>query len=148
MIGPANLLGNFDSGNGSHRRLAGRFPYSGVAANRGQSAVPGPNCHRKIEGCNDANVPKRMPLFEHSMLRSLGSDGQPVQLSRKADGEVAYINHLLHFALSFSKDFTSLQSHQSTEITFGFAQGIAKLPNDLSSLGRGQQLPFGKGVAG
>ena len=130
---------------GAERGLAGRFPEGGVAADRGQGAVPGPDSHGKIEGGDDADHAQRMPLLHHAVLRPLGGDGQPVQLPGKADGEIANINHLLHFAFAFRQDFPGFQRDKSAQIGFGVAQGVAELADDFAAFRRGQALPVLRG---
>src|SRR5207237_5755638 len=105
--------------------LAGGLPDSGVAANRRQRAVPGPDGNRKIESGNDPNQPQRMPLFEHSVLGPFGSDSQTIKLARKADSEVADIDHLLHFAFTFDNDLARFESYKPAKILLRIAQGVA-----------------------
>ncbi len=53
-----------------------------------------------------------MPGLHHAMARALRGDGQAVELARQADGEVADVDHLLHFAKALGDDLAGLQRHQ------------------------------------
>ena len=52
------------------------------------------------------------------MARTLGSDGETVQLAREADGEVADVDHLLHFAEALGDDLPDLERHQRAQGLF------------------------------
>ncbi len=85
------------------------------------------------------------------MVRALGSDGQPVKLAREADGKIADVDHLLHFALPFGDDFAGFKRNEHAQILFGVTQGVAKLANDFAAFGRWDRLPFferGSGTRG
>src|SRR2546430_2315281 len=89
-----------------------------------------------------------MPLFEHPMLGPFGGDSQTIKLARKADSEVADIDHLLHFAFTFSEDLARFERHKPAKILLRIAQGIAKLADQFTSLRRWNCPPLEKCVLG
>ena len=110
VVGAADALGDLDGGDGGERRLAGGLPDGGIAADGGQRAVPGPDGDGEVEGGDDADDAERVPLLHHPVLRALGGDGQAVELAREADGEVADVDHLLHFAFALGEDLAGISS--------------------------------------
>ena len=60
----------------------------------------------KLNAVNDCDDAKRMPLFHQTVIRPLRLNRQAVKHSRLADGEIADIDHLLHFAFALSYDFS------------------------------------------
>ena len=148
VVGAADALGDLDGGDGRERRLAGGLPDGRIAADRGQSAVPGPDGDGEIEGGDDADDAERMPLLHHAVLGALGGDGQAVELAGKADGEVADINHLLHFAFAFGEDLAGFECDEASEVALGLAQGVAELADDFAAFGGGKELPFLEGLLG
>src|SRR5580693_5201024 len=97
------------------RRLLGRLPDHGIAADQRQRRVPRPDCDREIEGGDDRAWPKRMPGFGHAMARTLRGDGEAVQLAREADREVADVDHLLYFAQALGDDLADFEGHQRAQ---------------------------------
>ena len=148
LVGAADALGDLDGGNGRERRLARRLPERGIAADGGEGAVPRPDGDGEVEGGDNADDAQRVPLLHHPVLRPLGGDGQPVELAREPDGEVADVNHLLHFAFAFGEDLAHLQRDEAPEVALGLAQGVAELADDLAALGGGHELPFAEGFLG
>ena len=73
----------------------------------------------KLKADDDADNAERMPLLHHAMVRAFGGDGQSVKLARKADGKIANIDHLLHFAFAFGQNFAGFQRDQSAQVRFG-----------------------------
>jgi hypothetical protein len=67
-----------------------------------------------------------MPLLHHAVRGTLTSNGQAIELARETDGEIADINHLLHFAAAFifpdigklDPETGSLQHPSTPKITF------------------------------
>ena len=47
---------------------------------------------------------------------ALGGDGQAVELARQADGEIADVDHLLHFAEALGGDLAGLEGDQAAEL--------------------------------
>ena len=68
-----------------------------------------------------------MPLLHESMLGALGANGQPVKLAGEAHGEIADVNHLLHFTFALGHDFARFQRDKTPKVMLGFAQGIAEV---------------------
>ena len=102
----------FDDGDGGERRFLRRFPNRGVAADRGKRRVPRPNRDRKIESGNDSDQTERMPLLHQAMVLSLRLDREAVEHPRLADGEIADVDHLLHFAFAFRDDLAGLEGNE------------------------------------
>src|SRR5208282_6056018 len=82
------------------------------------------------------------------MLGALGRDGEAVELAGEADGEVADVNHLLHFAFAFGEDLAGFECDEAPEIGFGVAQGVAELADNLAAFGGGDELPLLEGRLG
>ena len=61
-----------------------------------------------------------MPGLGHAMARALRGDDETVQLPRKANGEIADVDHLLDFAEALGKDLACLDRHQPAEIGGAF----------------------------
>ena len=66
-------------------------------------------------------------------LGALGGDGEAVELARQADGEVADVDHLLHFAEAFGDDLAGLERDQPAEIVLGGAQLLAEQAHELAA---------------
>ena len=80
------------------RRQLRRLPDNWIAAHKRNRRIPSPHGHRKVERRYAADWPQRMPLLEHAVIWPLAGDRQPVELTAQSDGEVADVDHLLHFA--------------------------------------------------
>ena len=91
------------------------FQMHGVAADRGEEGVPGPDRDREVEGGDDADDAERMPLLVHAVLGPLGVHRQAVEHARLADGEVADVDHLLDFAIALGLDLAHLEADQAAE---------------------------------
>ena len=148
VVGAADALGDLDGGNGGERRLAGGLPDGGIAADRGQRAVPRPDGDGEVEGGDDADDAEGVPLLHHAVLGPLGSDGEAVELAGEADGEVADVDHLLHFAFAFGEDLAGFEGDEAPEVALGVAQGVAELADDLAAFGGGDELPLLEGLPG
>jgi hypothetical protein len=115
------------------RSLVGGLPHYRVAADQRDRCVPGPDGHREVEGADYRHRAERVPLLHHAMPGALGRDGQPVQLSRQADGEVADVDHLLHFAAALFQDLPALDRHQLTERLLVRAQACTEAAYQLAT---------------
>ena len=134
-------VGDVLHGDGRERRGLGGLPDDRIAAHRGNRRVPRPHGHRKIERRDHADGPQRMPLLHHPVARALGGDRQAVELPRQADGEVADVDHLLHFALAFRADLAHLERDEVAERLLVLPQRIAEIAHELAALGRRALAP-------
>ena len=89
-----------------------------------------------------------MPGLDHAVAGALGGDGETVQLPRKADGEIADVDHLLHFAETLRDDLAHLQGHQRPEGFFRSAQFLAEEAHELAAAGRGNLAPSAESAPG
>ena len=135
-------------GDGGERRSRRRLPQTGVAADGRQHRIPGPDRHREIEGGDDADDPQGMVLFVQPMLGPLRGHRHPVELARLADGEVADVDHLLHFAQPFLQRFAHLQRYQGPQRLLPRPQRLADPADDLAPLRCRHQPPAAKGLPG
>src|SRR5437773_1975951 len=67
---------------------------------------------------------------------------QPIKLARKADSEIANIDHLLHFAFAFDKNLSRFERHKPRKVAFKFAQRIPEPPDRFAANRRGNSPPF------
>ena len=130
------------------RRLLRRLPDHRIAADERQRRVPGPDRDREIEGGNDRARPHRMPGLGHAMAGALRGDGETVQLPREADGEVADVDHLLHFAEALGDDLADLERHQRAQGLLRGAQFLAKQAHQFAPPRRGNLAPGEEGALG
>ena len=68
---------------------------------------------------------------------------QAVELPRQADGEVADVDHLLHFAVALGADLAHLERDQIAERLLQLAQRLAEIAHQLAALRR---RPFAPGA--
>ncbi len=66
-----------------------------------------------------------MPLLVHAVLRALRVHREAVEHARLAHGEVADVDHLLHFAQALGLDLAVLERDQRAEVVLRGAQRIA-----------------------
>ena len=130
------------------RRLFRRFPDDGVAADERERRVPGPDRDRKVERGDDRAGPERMPGLGHAVAGALRGNDETVQLPRKADGEIADVDHLLHFAETLGNDLAHLQGHKRSEGVFRSAQFLAQEAHELAAARRRNLAPDAKGAPG
>ena len=98
------------------RRLFGRFPDHGIAADDRERGVPAPRRHRKVERGDDAAHAGRVPRLAHRVAGTFRRHRQPVELPRQTDREVADVDHLLHLAETLLQDLAGLDRHQFAEV--------------------------------
>ncbi|MCY1431553.1 hypothetical protein D9M71_475250 [compost metagenome] len=79
---------------------------------------------------------------------TLGGDGQAVELARQADGEVADVDHFLHFAQAFLGDLAGLPGHQFAQLDLVLAQHFAVLADQLATARRRHLAPGLEGLCG
>ena len=63
-----------------------------------------------------------------------------------ADGEVADVDHLLHFAFAFGDNLAGLERDEFAEVAFLLAQSVAELPDGFAAHRPGRDAPFGEGL--
>jgi hypothetical protein len=49
------------------------------------------------------------------------------------NGQIADVDHLLHFAFAFGNDLSGLERHELTELAFQFTQRVAEATNSLAA---------------
>ena len=144
-IGPGlatDALGNFRHGDRGERRFFRRLPNRGVAADRGQRRVPRPDRDWKIESADHGDNTERMPLLHQTMIGPLRLNRQAIKHARLTNGEIADVDHLLHFAFALRDNFPGLERDELPEIIFVFAQGVAELANGFAANRPGRDAPF------
>ncbi len=127
-------LKNGVGGKAGERRLFRRLPDDGVAADKRQGGVPGPDGDGEVERRNDAADAKRVPGFHHAMLAAFGGDRQAVDLARQADGEIADVDHFLHFAKAFGGHLADFERDELAEIGLVGAKFFAKQADQFAAL--------------
>ena len=138
-------LGHGDRG---ERRFLRRLPDGRIATDRGQGRVPRPDRNRKIKCGNDGDDAKRMPLLHQAMVRPFRLNRQAIKHPRLADGEVADVDHLLHFAFAFREDLARLERDEVAQIALLLAQSVAELPDGFSAHRPGRGSPFRESFLG
>src|SRR5208282_1447552 len=118
--------------------------YASIAADKRERGIPSPDCHRKIEGGNDPGHAQRMPGLHHAMFGALRRDGESAKLPRKANGEVANVNHLLDLAQALGKDLARLKGDKFTQRRLVGAQLLPEQAYKLAPFWRGHGPPFEK----
>ncbi len=66
---------------------------------------------------------------------------QAIQLTRKANGEVEDVDHLLYLTMALGFDLAHLQRHQIAQGFLDLAQGVAEVADHLAALGGGNLAP-------
>jgi len=89
-----------------------------------------------------------VPGFGHAVAGAFGGDGQPVKLAGKAHGEVADVDHLLHFAKAFGGDLADLQCHEGAKVGLGGAKFFAEEADEFAPPRGGDGAPLGEGGFG
>ena len=82
-----------------------------------------------------------MPAFHHAVPGALTGDGQPMQLPRQPDGEVADIDHLLHLALGLGQRLAALDGDEAGKIVLVLAKRIAEQAHQFTSPWCGDDAP-------
>ena len=85
-----------------------------------------------------------MPLFHQAVAWSFRLNRQSIEHARLADGEIADVDHFLHFAFAFGDDFPGLERHQLAELMFQFAQRIAQAANSFTAHRSRRDTPLQK----
>ena len=130
------------------RRLFGRLPHDAVTANQGKRGIPGPDRDGEVERGDDRDRAQRMPGFAHAMARALAGDGQAMQLARQTHGEIADIDHLLHFAQPLGQWLAAIERDQQAQLGLACAQRLTETPDKFSPARRRYRTPMGKSRQG
>jgi hypothetical protein len=80
------------------------------------------------------------------MARALGGDGEPVELARQPDSEVANVDHLLDLAEPLLEDLARLEADESAESLFLLAKYLPEQAHQLAPPGRGHFPPGEEGL--
>ena len=144
-------VGSIDIGGGTpeqgiagqrrERCLVGRLPQHWIAGHNRQGGVPRPHRHWEVEGGDHGARTHRVPGLHQAVTGSLAGNGQSVQLARQADGEVADVDHLLHFAEALRADLAGLDRHQLAELGLVLPQQLAEAPNEGATCRRRGRPP-------
>ena len=86
-----------------------------------------------------------MPLLIETVAGPLGLRGHAVKLSRKSEGEICDIDHLLHLAQPFLINFPRLKTDQCPEILLVRTQCLGDFTNHQTALRSRYQTPAQKG---
>ena len=70
-----------------------------------------------------------MPGLGHAVTRSLGGNGQTIELAGQAHGKVADIDHFLNFTQTLLVNLAAFHSHQSAEGLLMFPELVAEHTN-------------------
>ena len=89
-----------------------------------------------------------MPGLHHAMPRPFGGDGEPVDLAREPDCEVADVDHLLHFAEPLRNDLSGLEGHDRAERLLGGPEFVADEPHQFAPSRRRNEAPDREGAFG
>ena len=97
----------------------------------------------KLKARNHRDHAERMPLLHQAMVRPLRLNRQAVEHARLADGEIADVDHLLHFAFAFGDDFAGLERDELAEIvTSASRKRVAELADGFAAHRAGRDAPF------
>jgi hypothetical protein len=125
-------------GDRGQRRFVRRLPQARIAANRRERRIPRPHRDREIERADDSHHAERMPLLDTYGAWTARCASSAIELPREPAGEVADVDHLLHFALALGGDLAHFERDESAKILLMFAQRVAELPDDpRRAAGRG-----------
>jgi hypothetical protein len=78
------------------------------------------------------------------MAGALRRDRQPVQLARETDGEIADVDHLLHFAEAFLENLARFERHEAAERLLFLAQAISEQTHEFAASRCGHIAPCGE----
>ncbi|MNI24597.1 hypothetical protein D3C73_782240 [compost metagenome] len=123
------------------RRALGGLHDKGVAAGNRQREHPAGHHHRKVERCNAAHYPKRVPV--HARLDS-GSNVRQLAAHHQrgnAGGKFHTFNAALHFAERFLQAFAVLQSDQSGQLVPMLHQQLLVLEEIAGAARNGNLFP-------
>ena len=136
------------TGERRERSLVARLPDHRVAAHDRQRRVPRPHRDREVERADDTHWPHRVPRLHQPVTGALGRDGEPVQLPRQTDGEVADVDHLLHLAEALGADLARLDRHQFAELSLVLAEQLAEAAHHVAARRRRRLTPHAERRSG
>ena len=140
------LFKNGLNGESGQRGFFRRFPDNAVAADQRERGIPCPDRNGEVERRNNERRSQRMPLLHHPVAGTFAGDGQPVQLTRKADGEVANVDHLLHFAQAFGQGLAAIDGDKARKAVLMVPQRIAEKAHQFATARCGNSAPFEENV--
>ncbi len=82
------------------------------------------------------------------VARALGGDGQAVQLTRQADGEIADVDHFLNFAQAFLGNLAGFDRNQLAKVGLVLTQHLAKQAHQLATARGRHAAPSFEGAVG
>ena len=88
------------------------FQITGSPQTSGERRVPAQTATGKLKAVITPTGPSGCHFSIIRWPGPLGGDGQAVELARQADGEVADVDHLLHFAEALLRDLARLERDQ------------------------------------
>ena len=133
---------------GGERGFLRRLPHHRVTGHQGQGGVPGPDGNREVEGADHADHAQRVPGFTHVVAWALGGDGQAVQLTRQANGEVADVDHFLYFAQAFLGDLAGFDRYQLAQVSLVLTQHFAEQAHQFATARGRHGAPGFEGALG
>ncbi|MNP10340.1 hypothetical protein D3C76_1024850 [compost metagenome] len=132
----------------SQRSFFRRLPDHSVTANQRQRSVPGPDRYGEVESADNTDHTQRVPGFTHMVARALRSDGQAIELARQAHGEIADIDHFLHFTQAFLGDLAGFEGNQFAQLSLVLTQDFTEQANQLTATRCRHIAPGSKGLLG
>src|SRR4029079_13882182 len=93
------------------------------------------------ERADDSADAGRVPRLAHRVAGTLGCHRQAIELARKAHGEIADVDHLLHFAETLLQDLARFERDQCAEVLLGGAKLLAEKPDELAASRRRYVAP-------
>ena len=81
-------------------------------------------------------------MFHQTVVPSLRLNSKTVEHARLPDGEVADVDHLLHFTFTFGQNFARLEGDELTKLVFELAKGISQTPDGIAADRSGCDSPF------
>ena len=100
---------------GQRRQLRG-LPHHGVPAHQRHRGVPCPHRDREVERGDHTDHTEWMPCLQQPVPGAFRRDGPAVELARQTHGELADVDHFLHFAQRLRGDLAYLEGHQCREV--------------------------------
>ena len=104
---------------------------------------------RPRPGKLNAVMTPHAPIGCHaSIMRcgALGGDREAVELSRKADGEIADVDHLLHFAETLGDDLADFDGDECAQGVLLGAKFLSQKTHELAPPRRGDIAPGEEGA--